>query len=74
MARHGLMSERASKTRREVRECICGQRIVYEIPEDGGKLGEEDGSRVIAISTETGASILQCPRCATAVDSASRTT
>ncbi len=50
--------------RRETRQCICGQKIVVEVRVDTESPDEDP--RVIALYSESGAELEQCPRCGVA--------
>ena len=47
--------------RRETRQCVCGQKIVVEVRTDTE--AAEDEPRVVALYSESGAKLEQCPRC-----------
>ncbi len=55
------MVKQPMEVRRETRECLCGQKIVVEVRIDSQSAEEEP--RVIALYSESGVELEQCPRC-----------
>ncbi len=55
------MVKQPMEVRRETRECLCGQKIVVEVRTESQAADEEP--RVIALYSESGAELEQCPRC-----------
>lgn len=47
--------------------CVCGNRILFELPSVPAALCTEDERRVLAITSETGARLDRCPRCGTEI-------
>ncbi len=58
------MAKQPMEVRRETRECLCGQKIVVEAGVDSQSREEEP--RVIALYSESGVELEQCPRCGVA--------
>jgi len=63
-----MAQQPAEEGRRVTRQCVCGQKIILELRPNPGKGGAEDAMRVVALYSETGARIEQCPRCGTSID------
>jgi hypothetical protein len=55
------------KGRQHVFECVCGNRILFELDAASADEGAGEVRRTRAIYTETGARLIRCPRCGTEV-------